>query len=414
MIHEHCIGHGLGLQDVACCQFKCKIKENGWCPKGDIGDECCGNWECNGYTDLINSDIRCCNGQCSDSIFTDYLGIKWCEEECKAGLFCPHGSCDDNFVQGQECICDQQCAGNNGLAPGDSKCCNGKCQILSQDWTASGIGYCPSECKAGALCPAGSCGDNFEEGAACSCNEQCGFPNSGRGCCNGQCQRLQAHWGSISDTPDYCPWACQQGPLCPMGSCVDILKVSGESCVCDDQCDGDLGCCNGICTTKIVDYLGIIAYCPDECKKGLLCPAGSCSDNFGVGQSCSCDEQCSGTLSCCDGICSQKVVDYLGVTAYCPNECKAGLYCAAGTCGTEGTVSQGFYCSCDESCAGDMQCCYNKCQVMQIGYAGFKHCPAQLHDVPIPLLLGHVPPYPHPPLHSFGQYNTFAQSYCLY
>merc|ERR1712154_455396 len=75
----------------------------------------------------------------------------------------------------------------------------------------------------------------------------------------------------------------------------------GSMCGCEDgkcveSCEPDR------CVRKQKDWAGFY-YCPDVCKAGIDCPAGSCGDNKAEYESCECSGQCSGDMTCCDGQC---------------------------------------------------------------------------------------------------------------
>ena len=207
---------------------------------------CSNDGHCMSHVTRIRGNGFCCGGYCES----------------------PHAQNPHNVkAEGDACECDQQCWDN-------LICCNGIC----------------------------SSDDNRGENEECSCHEQCnGYPGTSA-CCNGVCKTLQTNF----DGGLYCPWACQQGPECPQGSCIDTIKSIGESCVCNSQCgfpSSGIGCCNGVCQQTQVNYDGGL-YCPYACKAGVNCPAGSCPANTGdLCDTCSCDEQCSTDMDCFDGNC---------------------------------------------------------------------------------------------------------------
>lgn len=65
----------------------------------DIGSSCTKNLECSGTgikgAPPNENNVKCCNNQCK-LLRKDYLGIKYCPEECKKSLFDPPGSCEIN------------------------------------------------------------------------------------------------------------------------------------------------------------------------------------------------------------------------------------------------------------------------------------------------------------------------------
>ena len=198
------------------------------------------------------------------------------------------------------------------------------------------------------------------EGDTCSCNAQCGFPASGIGCCNGICEQTQVNY----DGGLYCPYACKAGASCPAGSCNDDFGED-EACSCHEQCAGYPGtsaCCNGKCKILQVHFDGGL-YCPYACQAGASCPAGSCNDNFGEDESCSCHEQCErfpGTTACCNGQCKTLQVNYDG-GLYCPYACKASANCPAGSC--PGNLDMCSPCVCDDQCLEGLVCSSGVCTV---------------------------------------------------
>jgi len=235
--------NGLSDEDIQCAArlYGCSSDEH--CPISMCG---CEDGKC---VESCEPD-RCVRKQ------KDWAGFYYCPDICKAGIDCPAGSCGDNKAENEECSCSGQCSG-------DMSCCNGKCQYKKRDW--ANIDYCPNECKAGPLCPSGSCGDSKPEYASCSCSEQC----SGRmSCCNGQCRYKQRDWANI----EYCPHECNGG--CGWGGTCPNHRSSGTSCSCAAQCSS--GCCeNGRCVNKKRDWANIL-YCPRQCRGGWLSGPGTC------------------------------------------------------------------------------------------------------------------------------------------
>eukprot|EP01083_Nonionella_stella_P207594 754003_1 len=260
----------------------------------------------------------------------------------------------------------------NGLSDTDKACVNvlyqrcckdGICVEKQKDW--ANVYYCPDECKAGVDCPFGSCEsmNTKSEYESCSCSGQC---SGDLKCCNNECRYLQNDWAQIP----YCPHECKRGAFCPQGSCNDN-KSEYQSCECDEQCSGSMGCCNGQCRYKQRDWARIY-YCPNICKAGIDCPPGSCSDNKYEYQSCQCSGQCSGSMTCCNGQCRHKQRDWAGVY-YCPHECNGG-------CGWGGTCpnnrGSGQSCSCRAQC--NSGCCENgRCVDKKRDWAGVYYCPAE-------------------------------------
>lgn len=204
---------------------------------------------------ICEEGLWCCNSVCR-YLQTDWAGIKYCPNECKAGIDCPHGSCGDNRQHRESCDCSGQCSGN-------MHCCKGECRYLEKDW--AGVYYCPHECKAGAFCPHGSCGENKSEYASCSCNEEC---SGNMACCAGQCRYKQKDWAGIYYCPHECNGGCGWGGTCPSH------RSTGQSCGCRLQCNS--GCCEGgRCVDKKRDWAGVY-YCPAECRGGAFKGPGTC------------------------------------------------------------------------------------------------------------------------------------------
>merc|ERR1739844_241850 len=104
-----------------------------------------------------------------------------------------------------------------------------------------------------------------------------------------------------------------------------------KRCCAHTDCKGwglesdDIACCDGVCERKIADWAGV-GYCPHECRAGLLCPLGSCTDdkNLAAETSCDCDEQCAGyglgigDMQCCDGKCRALIGDWINFP-WCPH-----------------------------------------------------------------------------------------------
>merc|ERR1712154_484524 len=182
-----------------------------------------------------------------------------------------------------------------------------------------------------------------------------------------RCVRKQKDWAGFY----YCPDICKAGIDCPAGSCGDN-KAENEECSCSGQCSGDMSCCDGKCRYKQRDWANI-EYCPHECKAGALCPSGSCGgESKAENDACSCSEQCSGDMSCCNGKCQYKQRDWANME-YCPHECKAGALCPSGSCGQ--SKAENEECSCSGQCSGRMSCCNGKCQYKKRDWANIEYCP---------------------------------------
>eukprot|EP01083_Nonionella_stella_P010296 29375_1 len=153
------------------------------------------------HDEQCSGEKECCQGECT-TLIADYLGIKWCPHECKAGPFCGTGSCQDNFGENTSCQCNEQCGGGR-------KCCNGKCKTLLSDYLS--IKWCPHECKASISCSKGTCPKNRSNGQSCSCKGQCLS-----GCCEGsKCVAKKKDYLKIK----WCPADCKGGIFKKKGTC---------------------------------------------------------------------------------------------------------------------------------------------------------------------------------------------------
>lgn len=152
------------------------------------GETCKLHEDCAGYGPDINS-TACCGGVCTRKQ-ADWAGVGWCPSECKGWPAAPNGTCgqDSRCPAGYTKLGDRCCMMKSGecsntcsLVRGDSVplcstisglyhwprwlgepcgvsadcenttgtcavgCCNGKCAMMSIDWTGSA--YCPSQCS---------------------------------------------------------------------------------------------------------------------------------------------------------------------------------------------------------------------------------------------------------------------------
>ena len=119
------------------------------------------------------------------------------------------------------------------------------------------------------------------------------------------------------------------------------------------------------------------------------------------GASCTLHTDCIGwgpsstAAACCNGVCTNKVVDWAGV-GYCPDVCQD----APSPLGKPGTCNSGYHwprqagepCDTHAACsgwvagkAGTLGCCNGVCTTLLADYAGIGYCPSECKDAPSPL-----------------------------
>eukprot|EP01084_Bolivina_argentea_P196613 337049_1 len=162
-------------------------------------------------------------------------------------------------------------------------------------------------------------------------------------CCNGQCKVKLFDYVGLKA---FCPNKCKACSFCLPGSCSEMnKKIKDQNCQYHEQCIGhgiysdDMACCwqpkvhKRKCTKKEKDYTGKgIGWCPNQCKAGVGCPAGTCPTNGKQkNEPCKCHEQCQGhglrltAMACCHGVCKQKRY------GFCPRSAKKGKVIVSNT-----------------------------------------------------------------------------------
>ncbi|HXW52897.1 MAG TPA: hypothetical protein VEL47_02200 [Myxococcota bacterium] len=98
----------------------------------------CENWGAGG--------VGCCGYTCQ-TLGKDYLGIKWCPDDCVGDPAKGHGTCQKIDIGGN--------CNNNAECKNPGWCCSGKCKTRQQDY--NGDWLCPEVCVGWPLKPPGTC-----------------------------------------------------------------------------------------------------------------------------------------------------------------------------------------------------------------------------------------------------------------
>lgn len=139
-------------------------------------------------------------------------------------------------------------------------------------------------------------------------------------------------------------------------------------------------CCDGTCTPRVPDYLGI-HFCPDECQVSATAPPGSCGDSCYGYFDCGGDGQSACTIDKCFPSCGPGLAEFDGMctsgTCYerrecggdgqpacnlweCFPSCDEGLAEFGGQC-TSGTCYERHGCGADGQDACDVIQCFPSC-----------------------------------------------------
>ena len=148
----------------------------------------------------------------------------------------------------------------------------------------------------------------------------------------------------------------------------------GEDCTLHTDCAGwgagatDNACCNGKCTQKLVDWAGV-GYCPDDCFGREGGSAGTCNSDGTVGtplgEACTLHTDCTGWgAGATDNACCNGICKQK-VAGYCNSAigeaCATAYDCAGYSLGT----APGTY------------CCSGKCAQKQKDWVGAYYCPSE-------------------------------------
>ena len=214
-----------------------------------------------------------------------------CNTGCGALTRCG-SSCVDTQVDQQNCGgcgkpvgLNQKCVAGKAVCVtgyGDCDANPGDCEV-NTDTDAAHCGSCPSACKTGALCTAGSCA------CAPTTPNDCGA--SCQQCCNdGQCS------DGDSCTTDTCNnGLCGSGAVCSGGAlsccagtgcfaccgdadCPDGKICTGNQCV-NLACPAPQIVCNSKCVNPTTDANNCSG-CDQHCGKGRTCSTSACTPNW--------------------------------------------------------------------------------------------------------------------------------------
>jgi hypothetical protein len=329
--------------------FRCRTdcSSDGHCAEGFacnarecIPDECIegpNTATCNGYLCVAGRCLTACSGN----------------RECTAGYLCVDGVCRVD-----------ECTAMGTVTPP----CSGFACALGSCLTACQV---DSECAEGYACRAPDC-VRIIDGLACENDETC---NPGRCCRRGDGTGECAESGKCDLGS-----SCGDDAACESNSC---LRAAGSSTgICAQDCEAGTACPSGWecvpadCTATSECALGCMPSCItrscDAYHSRLACepiyvgtgdPVAACvfplpdPGDFGTGQACSRNGQCSGN-NCCPS-------DTVGVGACaagpeCPAPvgflCRYDSECASGDCiSDDGTLA-----FCTKECTGDAQCGANE------------------------------------------------------
>jgi hypothetical protein len=234
-------------------------------------------------------------------------------------------------------------AAPTGPCPGGlTNCGNGKCAQVKRD--PENCGKCGAACKAAEFCVQGACSLSCGGGAT-KCGAGCVNPKTDPVNC-GQCG-TKCTMGQVCNAGT-CAATCQVGLTACAQSCVDVLTDDDNCGKCGTVCDPGQRCSGGTCVascqqgwqscpsdggTTCVDLQHDVNNC-GQC--GTKCPNGFFCTPAGDGGAPSCQLQCFGGTTLCNG---NKCVDAqidpsncggCGVTCAVNEVCSGGHCCATG------------------------------------------------------------------------------------
>ncbi|MBX3070509.1 MAG: hypothetical protein KF883_08455 [Thermomicrobiales bacterium] len=273
-----------------CCSRWDGEQEVGTCI--DPEEQCCNDWECDGYEGCIQCDAQF---TCQPANTGEY-----CSEcrVCDAGLCAPgpegdtclnldgpdtfEGTCCEGYCADVE-SCDE-CSRLDDDCSDDGDCCSGNCceGVCIDAWACCENADCFSPCLA--------CSETHTCVFTCQVENTCCWAPAGETCDEslngglGACVDCIESGGSCNATSG--PGCCE-GDFCVGGRCQDCLPVNGRGCGDDDDC------CAGVCRSSF-------CICFDE-RQG----------------SCYLDQHCCGNLVCAD-------TGESNHNGYCLQSCIAG------------------------------------------------------------------------------------------
>ena len=306
---------------------------NDWCASGNCGsDNRCQAKRSSG-TDC-SSDSQCQSGNCA---MYDPSGNKgstvtgWTRKCCPQGKGYSAGlvavACDEGLPEGASCR-------NNNWCSGNLQCINWRCK------PALGEG---DECSNDGQCSTGKCG-KADFGTGRDYKNRCCPPGASK-TWDGYCKKMPNNA------------SCEYNDWCNSGSCYAYKctnKLSTESnCNNDDQCAS--GKCARIGTAHNQDWVKkccpsgkklhlVHHYCnnqpeghrcvgDDFCAGNNICVKGSrnnkvCQPKGNDGDHCDNNDDCNGSLKCCNKKCRQKRKKKVwGIDpCVCPDDCDGKCY----------------------------------------------------------------------------------------
>ena len=218
-------------------------------------------------------------------------------------------------------------------------------------------------------CEGSSCAYTFDDCTDCSCS--CGGFNTTESIANGNC--ADGRDNDCDSQPDAADSECTQPPTCGDGA-VDAGE-NCSNCPQDIACTGTQTCCTGICAIPACSA-------DTDCPGGQACTApgtctAACTDcNITCTQDTECDDQDAETTDACvnPGTCESLCTNQ---PLLCGTEtCTAGQICCAGTC-TNPVCSSTADCGDQDACTTD-KCnspatCNASCSQTQIPKCGWKN-----------------------------------------
>ncbi len=161
---------------------------------------------------------------------------------------------------------------------------------------------------------------------------------------------------------------CDEGLDCVDGHCVEVVRVLGDPCEVDDDCES--GIClsindDQICTQEC-DWLQPLGSCPegflcterDRCGDGICIPGGPGEGAMG--------SDCVQDTDCLSAFCSRRP---LGTGAICTepcvletDECPPDYHCENRDAGCGSCVPD---CRAHDDCPGDLGCVHGNCQELR-------------------------------------------------
>ncbi|PNF25788.1 hypothetical protein B7P43_G12126 [Cryptotermes secundus] len=333
-----CAGHSQCPSVQACvsgiCLLGCRSSKD--CPS----EQACVNSKCqdpckkegvcgpNAVCHCVNHVTQC---ECPAGFVGNPVPQQGCVRvptSCSSSAECPSGhSCLNN-------LCTVPCADNSHCAVGE-RCANSVCVKVC---------YGDSNCVPGEVCIEGTCQPGCATDSDCKTNEICihnkcrcgsGFTSDPSGCLDiNECKDSPCHPSAecINDPGSY---RC----ACPLGTVGDPFLDPG--CVTPNECNRDA-----------------------DCSDTLACEHGKCTDPCVAGA----DVQCGPNAVC-------NVFDHVGVCS-----------CPAGHLGDPNSITVGCFkveclsnddCSLDRSCDGQSNRCMNPCDQVNCGRGT---CKAQNHE----------------------------------